>query len=375
MGSDRSRRSYDKTRAYRSVVPQQGRVMLEADLNEAQEIAGEEVRREVLDVVGPSGTPDNGYKVSFPPGAPSKADFDVGPGTMYVGGLRVEQANPALRYLSQPEWLDQPALVSGALSLHELVYLALSEQEVGAVEDHALREVALGGPDTAQRTRLVQHVERINVLDSDFTPAAALATATTTWSAVRGLVFDPATMRLDSKGRLMAAWGTNPVLDLCAPAAPQGYLGDENQLVRIQVSATNKIVWGYDNASFLYRVTRLGYDAASDTTTLMLASMPVDERHRPRADQAVEILTGTVALGGSDQIAAQTGEITTLAQAYDPKTQTVVVHHDVGAGSATFFMRVWETQLDLVPGPIAIGGTGLKVTLTTTAGGPFTVGD
>lgn len=347
--------------------------MLEADLNEAQEIATEEVRKEALDVVGPSGTPDNGYKVSFPPGAPSKADFDVSMGTMYVGGLRVAQANAALHYLTQPEWLDRPSEVQP--SLHELVYLSLREQEVSAVEDHALREVALGGPDTAQRTRLVQHIERTNVLDSDVTSSQALATATSVWSAFKGLVFDPATMRLDSKGRLKAAWTTNPVLDPCAPAAPQGYLGDENQLLRIQVSATNKIVWGYDNASFLYRATRLGYDASTDTTTLLLASIPVDERHRPRGGQAVEILTAAVGLGDSDYMAAPTGQVTTVAQAYDAQTQTVVVNHNVGAGAAPVFVRVWEEELDITAGAIAIGPSGLTVTLTTVANGPFSVGD
>ena len=41
----------------------------------------------------------------------------------------------------------------------EEIYLLLREQEVSAVEDTALREVALG-PDTAQRTRLIQHIVR-----------------------------------------------------------------------------------------------------------------------------------------------------------------------------------------------------------------------
>jgi Family of unknown function (DUF6519) len=372
MASDRSRKTYDVTRQYRSVVPQQGRVMLEADLNEAQEIATEELREEALDFVGPCGTPDDGYKVSLLSEL-SNADFNISQGTMYVGGLRVVQSNSSLKYLTQPEWQDRPVEVDPQDT--ELVYLYLREQEVSAVEDSALREVALGGPDTAQRTRLVQHIERINVLDTDTTAALALATAENSWSTNRGLIFEPSTMRLLSKGRLRAAWTGSEVGDLCAPATPTGYLGDENQLIRVQVSATNKIIWGYDNASFLYRATRLGYDPDTDTTTLALASIPVDERHRPRGGQAVEILKGAVKLENDVYIAAKAGQVTTVSQAYDTRTQTIVVNDNVGEGEPVLFVRVWEQELPLTVDPILIGPYGLQVTLSTPGGGIFTVGD
>ena len=43
---------------------------------------------------------------------------------------------------------------------HELVYLLAAEQEVSAVEDPALADVALGGPDTMQRRRILQRFVR-----------------------------------------------------------------------------------------------------------------------------------------------------------------------------------------------------------------------
>ena len=63
MGSDRARVSYDPSRHWRGVVYQEGRVTLEADWNEAETIADEGNREQLLDIVGPSGTPDNGYQV------------------------------------------------------------------------------------------------------------------------------------------------------------------------------------------------------------------------------------------------------------------------------------------------------------------------
>src|SRR5271165_2474292 len=102
MGSDRARISHDHRQLYRSVVMQQGRVTVEADWNEAQMISTEETRREALDFVGPAGTPDNGYAVTLlPPGF----DFQIGPGSMYVGGMRAH-LHAAENYSVQDDWLD-----------------------------------------------------------------------------------------------------------------------------------------------------------------------------------------------------------------------------------------------------------------------------
>src|SRR3982751_6216928 len=103
MGSDRARVTYDPRQSYRSVVMQQGRVTLEADWNEAQAIAAEELRKETLDIVGPSGTPDDGYRVEPLSGLGfAPFDFLVSAGTMYVGGLRVELATP-VQYSNQSD--------------------------------------------------------------------------------------------------------------------------------------------------------------------------------------------------------------------------------------------------------------------------------
>ena len=82
---------------------QQGRVTLRLDWNESLAISAEESRRkDLLDIVGPPGTPDNGYAVTFPvPGF----DFQVGAGAMYVGGMRAYLPQGVL-YSQQSDWLD-----------------------------------------------------------------------------------------------------------------------------------------------------------------------------------------------------------------------------------------------------------------------------
>src|SRR4051794_10442611 len=120
MPGDRDRLSYDERQQYRSVVAQQGRVTVPSDFNEAQEIFAEEQRKEALDIVGSSGTPDDGYKIGFPPDPNSNFDLLVGAGTMYVGGMRVSLPEP-IRYLAQPDWIDPPQLKGAPKS--EYIYL------------------------------------------------------------------------------------------------------------------------------------------------------------------------------------------------------------------------------------------------------------
>src|SRR5262249_51214485 len=147
----------------------------------------------------PCGTPDDGYKVT----SNALPDFTVGAGTMYVGGVRVALSQP-VAYGKQAEWLDHvgdhlwldPKTIDGTSA--EFVYLLLREQEVSAVEDVPLREVALGGPDTAQRTRLIQRIVRLEVKADQCAPALALAEKA--WSGL-GVAFDAKTMMLASPAR------------------------------------------------------------------------------------------------------------------------------------------------------------------------------
>ncbi|MCC6368248.1 MAG: hypothetical protein IT165_32380 [Bryobacterales bacterium] len=362
MPSDRDRLSYDGRQKYRSVVAQQGRVTVPADFNEAQEIAGEESREELLDIVGRVGTPDNGYEISFSNPSPS-FDFQVGKGTMYVGGLRVE-AGANFTYLKQSDFLDVTFTGTPA---REYVFLELEEREISAVEDPFLREVALGGPDTTQRTRLLQRVRR--AATNGETCAEALKAQIAVWAA-QGWTFDPATMQLISAARLKVGFDTSgPPPGPCEPAASGGYLGAENQLIRVRISGAGKFVWGFDNASFLYRVDVV------DSQTVKLPAPPVDPFHYPRVGQAVELLRSEAKLANGEYVANGQGTVVTLVEAYNPDAQTLTLPAGaIAAAQAAgptprLFLRVWEAEEDYVSGTaVKLGDTGLTVTITSPAG-------
>lgn len=381
MASDIARVSYDESRRYHAVVKQQGRVELEADDNEATTIIDELLRTETLDIIGPTGSPDDGYKITP---AAAGGDFSIGAGTIYVGGMRISQPDPNFLYSAQSDWLDRwaspeaealgdPVWIDPAApgQPHELAYLFLREQEVSAVEDMTLREVALGGPDTAQRKRLIARVVRRSV--NSGTCDVAMAQMVSEWPG-QGLEFDPATMRLNGLSRLQASYtNPNPAADPCEPDAHGGYLGAENQLIRVQIAMDDKFVWGYDNASFLYRVT-----VEPDNRTLKLLASPVDAHHFPAVGQAVELLLPAANLADDNFVAAHTGHVEVLSAGYTADTRAVQLANALPAGyrpaaGAVLFMRVWEKVETLVPGTdVTLGNTGLNVNIT---GAAFHAGD
>ncbi|HEU4730655.1 MAG TPA: DUF6519 domain-containing protein [Kofleriaceae bacterium] len=383
MGSDRARRTLDEARQYRRVVPQQGRVILEADLNEASEIAGEDVRREMLDIIGPAGVPSDplthadgaGYAITSP--VLATRDFSIGKGVIYVGGWRVAQPDAALHDAAQPDWLDRPAGAPPSAQF-EHIALRLREQEVSAVEDTTLREVALGGPDTAARVRLVRRVERRPVSSG---ACAAFDEVVASFTAA-GLVFDPSDLSLTPTARLaVGKEALSGTPGPCDPAATDGFLGAENQMIRIQIAGGSQLLWAYDNASALYRVDVDGSDATH--RTLALRQVPVDAFHQPKAGQFVEILRAAVDLGGDAYAAATTGFVTTLASAYQPDGNKIVLTAAPPAElldpaqTRALFVRVWENRATFAAGtPVPLvdqagNHTGLQVTLTA---GPFIPG-
>jgi hypothetical protein len=90
MKADLSRATFDKARRYRSVRMQQGRVQLDADFNEQQDILNHRIEIETRDSLGPVAVPiDNpGFGLT-----PAGTDLTISAGRLYVDGLLCE--NPA----------------------------------------------------------------------------------------------------------------------------------------------------------------------------------------------------------------------------------------------------------------------------------------
>jgi hypothetical protein len=389
MAQDRSRSAFDvrTPKHWSSLGAQQGRLLSDDDWNEADAIAQDDTRHTRVHVIGPAGSPDDGFKLANPSITAGAIDFDILPGTLYAGGLRATIEHSEA-FSVQRDWLQQPASARAIGGERiDLAYLEVWQQPVTAVEDRELQEVALGGPDTSVRTRTMRRVRlRTNVgTESCATAWAGLVSSLGGLSPDNELV-NSATLAIGSVPN------TGPAPDLCSPAPLLGYLGAENQAIRVEIGSGNTFLWGFDNASPLYRV-----QVTTDGTgaqVLHFLTTPKDEAHWPLAQQIVELLPWSAVLPNGEKVAeTSAGFLARVSASYDPNTQNIKVTPTVpgsfgtawqgrsdasGLGtpaSAFFYLRVWNRgadtasppQIAFTPGvPVTLGQLGLQVTFTGT---------
>ena len=150
---------------------QQGRVQLDADWNEWNEILDRRWRSETIDIIGrcvvPLETPD-GFEIKLSGGM-----LTIGRGRIYVDGLQAEnhgdgplEFDPILaesRGVDPVPYEEQPYFQSGTVAPApteggpHLVYLDVWEREVTYVEDPDLVENAVG-VDTTSRLQTAWQV-------------------------------------------------------------------------------------------------------------------------------------------------------------------------------------------------------------------------
>lgn len=408
---DTSRSAFDDRKQYTRVHMQQGRVLVDDDWNEAAAIAADDQRRTRVDVIGPAGSPDSGFRIEALAGAIAAGDpvdFRIRAGTFYLGGLRLELGHDeTLR--NQADWLRvsaslPPRPVAQRL---DLVYLEACEQTVTAAEDAELLEAALGGPDTTTRLRVVRRVgvvPDVGVVGC----AAAWQIARAAWTAAGQGTMD-ADHELVSDARLGVTFVPGaPPADLCAPTVAGGYLGAENQAIRVELLGPNTLTWGFDNAAPVYRVA-----LSSAGARVTLLTPPRDEMHWPLAGQIVEIIPWGSLLPNGEQAAERQGHFARVLTSFDPdqgffeidvaapNVVAASVQPPVPGGQTWGFGEEWKSRADRpaleaggsyaylrvwnrgVPAPgappptaavpylpgaaLTLGGTGVAVTITGNA--------
>lgn len=244
MQADFARVTFDALKHYSRVLSQQGRVHLEADENEQVAILLHLLRTGMRDLVGPFAGPraDCGFAVYTPSSVKGlggeekervKAAFDererdlvIGPGRYYVDGILCENdryelfsAQPDLSGLALPD-KDGPALV----------YLDVFERAISALQDDAMREVALDGLDTSARAK-VAWVVRIAPLSKAPSDGGMTSMKPSWQDLIDGL--QPPT-----RVHLRAQAGTRDEEDDAQPCitSPHArYRGHENQLYRVEL--------------------------------------------------------------------------------------------------------------------------------------------
>ncbi len=181
MNGDFSRLTFNAQKHYRAVRMQQGRVQLDADWNEQIDIIGYARETLLKDLLGNSGAPamQAGFQISLPhdqedadigPSSNQKTnqesrsghhelpapDFHIGSGHYYLDGILCENEQELV-------FSEQSTSPSASLKDFVVVYLDAWTHHITYFEDPSLREVALGGIDTATREQTVWMVKLLSL--------------------------------------------------------------------------------------------------------------------------------------------------------------------------------------------------------------------
>ena len=253
MQGDFSRDTFHiyKEKPYKGVRMQQGRVQLDADWNENLDRLFHRIETETKDVIGLCGFTKDGFKVV----KLDNGDFKLSPGRGYVDGILCEIENE-FNYSTQPYIKPSPEPLLRRDGTF-LVYLDVWERLITSLEDSKIREVALGGPDTAVRSQVVWQVK--------LHPAGRVDGNLTCESAIQGWP-PPA-----SDGTLCARTQPQPQPeDPCVVAPGAGYKRLENQLYRVEIHKASDVeggptyTWDRDNAHKVFKITEFNVDGSGD---------------------------------------------------------------------------------------------------------------
>lgn len=333
---------------------------------------------ELFDDVGPMGTP------AFPPTVVLITGVNQATRKLTLQTtldlVALKPLNPSLRgvitYLTQPDY-PNPGKIPAAADANFLVYLDVWERHLTWIEDDSIREVALGGPDTASRSKVVWQVK------------AAKGQPTSTDKPCDKFKFDDTTLlgKLLSgdRGRLKAmAKQKSASTDPCIIAPDANFRGPENQLYRVEIHSPGvasksksdfsggtsadgtggapgiaTFKWSRENGSVTYPIIG-SMVAGSGVATISLASLGRDDRYGLVEGDWVEIQDDDYMLRG------QAGNLLKV-QSLDRSRRQVILAGTVDPGIGTDpakhpLLRRWEQkQGDPAEGGLTLAKNGAAI--------------
>lgn len=296
---DFTRDTFDPINQFSRVLMQQGRVQLDADWNEQVSIMLHYLRNLACDLgsehwgPGPADADINntqdyaGFNIKM---INDNNDFSIGNGHYYVKGLlcesgvtNTEQSDNLYTYLAQPDfpvfdelqkkWQDNLGSISTEQAI--LVYLDVWERHLTYVNDDSMREVALGGPDTTTRARLVWQI-KVKIVEASVPSSPSPLNLIHPLKASYQLFLDQIeTEKKPGTGELCAKVKdkTTDNNDPCLVAPESRYRGPENQLYRVEIhqasltpeglSQAPTYKWSKENASVIFPVTEINGEIIS----------------------------------------------------------------------------------------------------------------
>ncbi len=299
MKGDFTRWTFDPKNQLTRVLMQQGRVQLDADWNEQTSILLYYLRTLAEDLIGPFGGPakadgssGDGFRLVLDAkngASPEKNRFRLLKGRYYVGGLLVE--NLEERVYDRTADTKPPGM--GGPGTY-LLYLDVWERHITYLQDDRIREVALGGPDTATRAQMAWRLRAIskhpNPLETGLDPDTSCADVRKHWE---GWVGD---WQPVNRGMLKAEAkrSESSTSDPCI-AAPEARYTGENQLYRVEIhkgglAAEASFKWSRENGSVVFPIRSASIPSGGKGTALTLEHLGRDQRFGLEKGSWVEVL-------------------------------------------------------------------------------------
>jgi hypothetical protein len=264
MKGDFSLLGFDPESQYTGVRHQQGRVLLDRDWNDAQEIDAYWRNAVAADAFGPNvlavpAASSAAFQVLSAVADATGVHVALDAGRAWAAGLPVSLSASATfdaTYLTPPlvPAEDPSTIIAG---VRDAVVLEVWEDTVSAFQDPALIEPALGGPDTTERVRTFSALRLLRLGTNE------------DCSAVAALVDDPST-----RGHLSVTPSPSIVIaGDCPLEAGGGYTGLEHYLYRIEIAAPGgagpRFKWSRYNGGLVGRgIFAVGAVPATGTVTI-----------------------------------------------------------------------------------------------------------
>ncbi|MEH2070108.1 MAG: DUF6519 domain-containing protein [Nostoc sp.] len=299
---DFTRDTYDKSKHFLRVLMQQGRVQLDADFNEQTSILLNRLQTLAKDIFGLQGGPE--YNCGFEFIATEEQinninnlndeekqklkqllqsqSYLISKGNYYVDGILCENEE-FIPYFQQPDFTPElidtcQVQLKGATYL---AYLDVWERHITPIEDYDerkinIREVALGGADTATRSKLVWQVKLKQLKeDKDIETVAKQVTKERDYfySLLGKELIKPGEGKIIARVTKPNSTGIN---DTCVIPFNSKFRGTENHLYRAEiftvptVNNNNQLsfVWSRENSSIGFPIVtsaEINYSAIAFT--------------------------------------------------------------------------------------------------------------
>jgi hypothetical protein len=313
MKGDFSRDTFEAEKHFLRVLMQQGRVQLDADWNEQTSILLHYLQNLAADLIGPHGGPSKncgfrivrladqtGDTVSYEDidniskdlkldvgvikDKLIKGDFVIGSGHYYVDGVLCENEH-ILFYMGQqgypfPGSLEAENIkdkLEGGASL--MIYLDVWERHMTCYEAPketvpGIREVALGGPDTTTRSKLVWQVkvhepeDNEDIKDCDFIDRIR----------IKYQPYDRGSLKA------LAQKSKKPDKNPCIIPPKAQYRGLENQLYRVEIHKSGNagqatFKWSRENGSVIFPIKKGTISITEESMIANLSDLGIDDRY------------------------------------------------------------------------------------------------